>query len=74
MENLLSNIKGIRYGINKDSDNDGLSDYHERLISKGKLRLGTGIPIGFLDPYNPDSDGDGLLDGEEIQIIETMEK
>ncbi len=35
-----------------DSDNDGLSDRRER-------EIGT-------DPYNPDTDGDGLTDGEEV--------
>lgn len=37
---------------NKDSDNDGLLDWQEKLY-------GT-------DPLNPDTDGDGYLDGEEI--------
>lgn len=36
----------------KDSDNDGLLDWEEKLY-------GT-------DPKNPDTDGDGYLDGEEI--------
>ena len=35
-----------------DSDNDGLADADE-------LRYGT-------DPHNPDTDGDGLMDGEEV--------
>jgi len=36
----------------KDSDNDGLKDWEEELF-------GT-------DPYNPDTDADGYLDGEEV--------
>jgi len=36
----------------KDSDNDGLKDWEEELF-------GT-------DPFNPDTDGDGYLDGEEV--------
>lgn len=36
----------------KDADNDGLYDMYER------SRFGT-------DPHNPDTDGDGLLDGED---------
>lgn len=37
---------------NKDSDNDGLRDWEEELF--------------HTDPYNPDTDGDGYLDGEEV--------
>ena len=40
-----------------DYDNDGLSNYLEKL-------LGT-------DPNNPDTDGDGLTDWDEIYIYET---
>ena len=41
----------------RDDDNDGLSNYLETL-------LGT-------DPNNPDTDGDGLTDWDEIYIYET---
>jgi eukaryotic-like serine/threonine-protein kinase len=41
----------------RDSDNDGLSDYQEAI-------LGT-------DPNNPDTDGDGLSDGDEVFIYGT---
>ena len=40
-----------------DSDGDGLSDEYE-------LRIGT-------DPLNPDTDGDGLKDGEEVLTYKT---
>ena len=43
-----------------DSDGDGLSDYHEE-----RIRLFNGLTIQ-LDPNDPDCDGDGLKDGEEI--------
>ena len=36
-----------------DSDNDGLTDARELELD--------------LDPFNPDTDGDGLLDGEEVR-------
>ena len=42
------------YGQVLDADNDGLIDFFEKII-------GT-------DPNNRDTDGDGLLDGEEISI------
>lgn len=38
----------------KDNDNDGLSDYEEKNI------YGT-------DPLNPDTDGDGMKDGDEVK-------
>lgn len=40
-----------------DSDGDGLSDEHER-------RIGT-------DPYDPDTDDDGLTDGQEVLTYKT---
>ena len=39
--------------LNKDSDNDGLSDYDELFVY-------------HTDPFNPDTDGDGFLDGDEV--------
>jgi hypothetical protein len=56
----------------RDTDNDGISDYHEEKIASGELKMGTGAPLnGFesLDFKNPDSDGDGLKDGEEIRVL-----
>ena len=40
-------------GTPLDSDEDGLPDAYEILVS-------------HTDPHNPDSDGDGWMDGEEI--------
>lgn len=40
-----------------DSDNDGLTDAEEKV-------LGT-------NPNNPDTDGDGLFDGEEVKVYHT---
>lgn len=47
-----------------DNDGDGIPDYYER----NGMRIQTGELI-YTDPNNPDSDGDGLLDGEEIKHI-----
>ena len=49
--------------LTKDSDSDGLSDYHEE-----RLRWFNGITIKT-DPNNPDTDGDGVLDGEEVVVV-----
>ncbi len=60
----------------RDSDNDGISDYHEKKIAAGELSTGTGAPIKFfarLSYLNPDSDGDGLLDGEELEIVKAAD-
>ena len=48
-----------------DTDEDGIPDYYEQ-----RLTSGGGVPLN-LDYENPDCDGDGLLDGEEIVVIET---
>ena len=46
-------LLGTKYEENlKDSDNDGLKDWEEELYKT--------------DPHNPDTDGDGYLDGEEV--------
>lgn len=48
--------------IETDSDNDGVPDYYEDgVIIFNGIRL-------KLDKNNPDTDGDGLLDGEELVI------
>ena len=52
----------------RDSDGDGINDYHEKAMQAGTLRLGTGVPVGVMDPENPDSDGDGISDGDEVEI------
>ncbi len=38
-----------------DPDGDGLSSYYE-------------LTVSFTDPYNPDSDGDGISDGVEVSL------
>ena len=58
----------------KDTDNDGIPDY----LEKSGIRLGNGVYIKSkdltdpestgLDYENNDSDDDGLLDGEEINL------
>lgn len=50
-------IVASREALAQDSDNDGLTDAQEKI-------LGT-------NPNNPDTDGDGLLDGEEYFVYLT---
>lgn len=68
----FSNIKD-NAELYLDSDEDGISDYHEKKIAEGTLRLGSGAVVpnyAFLDYTNPDSDGDGVLDGDELSLEE----
>ncbi|MCR5783239.1 MAG: VWA domain-containing protein [Clostridia bacterium] len=57
-----------------DSNNDGISDYYTNLIDSGKLLPSNGAYdyVGVIDMYGEeenDWDGDGLLNGEEIEIV-----
>lgn len=52
----------------KDTDNDGISDYYEKKLASGEMRLGTGALLSGMSYTNPDSDGDGKKDGEELAI------
>ncbi|MBQ4536058.1 MAG: cellulose binding domain-containing protein, partial [Lachnospiraceae bacterium] len=53
--------------LETDADGDGLSDYYERC----GIRLLNG-GTGYTDVDNPDTDGDGLTDSEELgKIVET---
>ncbi len=54
--------------LRKDTDGDGLSDYYEKQMARGSLRLGTNVPLWGMDYLNKDTDGDGLRDGEELFI------
>ena len=47
-----SSIREIDFNQATDSDKDGLSDLREEALG--------------LDPHNPDTDGDGYLDGVEV--------
>ncbi len=59
----LTKILGKNIDKVTDTDNDDLSDYYEE-----RLRWFNGVTIKT-DPNNPDTDGDGLLDGEEVSAV-----
>ena len=54
-----------------DSNGDGIPDFYAQLIYEGKLRLmnGSAELMGTDFRLNPDMDGDGLLNGQEIEIV-----
>ncbi|MCL2643117.1 MAG: VWA domain-containing protein [Candidatus Bathyarchaeota archaeon] len=61
----------VEVDLYKDTDGDGISDYHEKQIAVGNLRTGSGAPLKnyqTMDYTNPDSDGDGIPDGVEMEI------
>ena len=59
----MSNEIAIRQKIDlTDRDKDGLPDVYE---IRG-MKPSNGDAPFYTDPGNPDTDGDGLLDGEEV--------
>ena len=65
--NIYSEIMVDQKIDSTDSDKDGIPDVFE--ISGMRLSNGT---IIYTDPFNADTDGDGLLDGEEIGVMPTF--
>ncbi len=64
--------------IDKDSNNDGISDYYTQLICEGKIVSGTGQNYFEGIDYNSfqannDYDGDGLKNGEEVTIVRCLD-
>ncbi|MBN1539028.1 MAG: hypothetical protein JW939_02705, partial [Candidatus Thermoplasmatota archaeon] len=49
-----------------DTDGDSLKDIHEDIDLDGVVSGGERSPT---DPYNPDTDGDGILDGDEFEML-----
>ncbi len=77
-ENLKETVKEVIPG---DSNGDGISDYYNDLIKSGKLVLSNcskefeGIDFNYDKDGKPsdDYDGDGLKNGEEIEIKDSKE-
>ena len=71
LSDAFKEIALITMDVGSDSNHDGISDYHTRLMCDGILRTGTGMPVFGNVTYeqvqaNADFDGDGVLNGEEM--------
>lgn len=62
LDDVFEDIESETVDLTTDSDGDKIPDYYEL-----RLTNGSGVRLD-LDIDNPDCDGDGLLDGEEIVI------
>lgn len=72
------NIQDDTFDYRTDSNQDGISDYYAKLIWSGELRLQNGslemLPLGMDLNCSNDIDGDGLLNGEEVVVVEMGER
>ena len=77
LEEKMNEVKEEDNELTDDSNGDGITDYHTKMICSGSLRYSTGAAvIGFTGNYekvqeNDDYDGDGLVNGDEITIGST---
>lgn len=76
---IFVEIGGETIDYSTDSSNDGISDgicdYYNNLIFNGTLVTGSGISFAGVDfRTNSDYDGDGLLNGEELEIVQNNNK
>ncbi len=70
---IYEDVEGEVADYITDSNHDGISDYYTKLLCEGKLRIGTqgnifeGISYAKVNACK-DYDGDGLINGEELEI------
>ncbi len=76
IEDIYEEIESVTIDTQLDSNGDGISDYYTQRLCEGAMGSGTGMKNIFgTATYeevqaSADLDGDGLLNGEEIQIVE----
>lgn len=73
LNDIYDDIEDETVDYSLDSNNDGISDYHTKMLCEGKLTTGTGVQLFAGIPYedvqsNDDYDGDGLKNGEEVEV------
>lgn len=74
LQNQFEEIKGETVDYTHDENDDGISDYYTKLICEGKLTTCFGEKLFSCQTYedvqkNKDWDGDGLKNGDEIEIV-----
>lgn len=72
IDNLVS-LSAEQYHSMSSSDRnqDGITEGDANLISAGVLRTGTNIMFNNIDWCELDSDNDGLLNSEEVEIVDS---
>lgn len=72
LDDVFADIEEETVDLTTDSNGDGISDYYARLIYEGRLKLSNGSAefAGINFDSSPDIDGDGLLNGEELFIVQ----
>lgn len=79
LDEAFLNVEESTIDYHQDSNNDGISDYYTRLLTEGKLRTSTGLPVFEGVSYdeiqkNADYDHDGIKNGDEVKVIEKNNK
>ena len=78
LDGIYTQIEFETIDYTTDTNGDGISDYHTKLIYDGLLKSGTasanmvGIDLNYDQNGNlsDDYDGDGLKNGEEIEVVQ----
>lgn len=72
LDDVFEDIENETVDLTTDSNGDGIPDYYARLIYEGRLKLSNGSAefAGIDFDSSPDIDGDGLLNGEELFIVQ----
>lgn len=75
LKEVYDKIESETIDYAKDSNDDGISDYHTKALCEGRIRNGTGIPLFGGISYtkiqsNSDFDNDGIINGKEFEITE----
>jgi hypothetical protein len=69
-DGLLNTQETLTNWLDPDTDHDHYTDYEE-LWHNGNAGYQNIYPPKDTDPNNPDTDGDGLLDGDEVHLFGT---
>lgn len=72
LDDVFADIEGETVDLTTDSNGDRIPDYYAKLIYEGRLKLSNGSAefAGINFDSSPDIDGDGLLNGEELFIVQ----